>query len=1743
MKTIQDLIEVPEVETVVQVSALKTCDENSRKRRFVDTFVITDDILTGLHAIASALGNDTGTGFLLKGGYGSGKSHFIAFVASLLFHPHLISDIPSLKGKFPDINKITSRPILPVVLTLTDYPATSGLSEVIIDAISEALVAENLRNPIADSAGVADDFARIMLPGLKDRFDEYLRKHGMSHFESASQFERNTLVLGFLKDCNIPFRPHYNYRKLFESIDAIANEKFPGGIFLLVDELSEFLRSRSRQELISEDIRFIQFLGEHASRTRFWALFSMQEAIEEVADITTEGLNRVKDRYPVRINLTAFHLRELVEKRLLKKKEHAFRVIDEIHALLLDAFPQLKISREEFRAIYPIHPATFAMLESIAGLFSKARGLVDFIVTEIAGDPNRGIAGMLGDSANTLLLPDRIFDHFRNNLQESVQYNRMVSVIFNAIERAAASHFKKGNDVSVALRAAKLIVLHQILPDKKSPSALELANLLVENRFQIDPAINYSFMRDKILKGLEQIWPFLRCERGATPLEDRFYLTGEESPLNRFEKTAQQFLQTVPNAEKQALWFFISRMRDDEIPLGEIKSSDRSARLQFENTMREGMVFLKDPSAFSNQDIDALKFKLTRSESDFAIIIGFPSRKREECERFREICASITPPLCDSVFFWQPREADNQEQQALKGHFARLRVAENEDVLSEDKSVRERIEESKKEGTRIIKSLYAEGSVFSFIDGAVKQHDLLFTNSFDKTVELFTRDSLKRIFSGHSKIMPTVPISSPETYHQIIMLFSEKSEIDFNFEGSRLLKNAVDSILKNSGLLAIVQSQYKISPDPSKNAFLKDLLTSIDSAAFSFEELYFQFRKGKYGIQKDLFCLYLFFLTAAGYITLKRAGRTLRPSSLDLRTIQSAEEILTGEELSALFVEKYHLLGTFAEGLKPKNIHLQAQESVWDRLVTFKRLEEDRISELLEKLNALERLPVFGKNPLSSIRSSLQMLLFFLKNIKTGKSAKDGLNQLFEALPEDINIENDLAVAKRFEHFVNVDADQIVYMYNYITSPELHLGESEELKNEVMSLLERIRDIDALVAGGMVESFIQNFLAFREEYKHAYQTAHLRIHPPNALAEYEALRLTPAYRVLTNLHLIEPIAVENDIVVIERTLLELNTALCRRPIQKELNEKPYCECRLKRSDTGITPEKIRSMIHRGIEEYFAALKSDDIAAKISSFCGLLLSSGEKDKRDALKSFYEIDPAATSETDLLRIVTRETALLCNRALSTNTQLIEKNIEELVHLFEGRRGGKADFVRIFSEWLERDIPHDREIVFYITGARSASRKALLPDIAMDALRKEFPGKSDDVILKALALFFISSEADEDKSISLISKLLHVEVTGKAMRQFLENHSDFISSDTNWEELFDTGELSEVIAALDLDNASNEKIAEIYNASKGFPSIRTDIVAKLLNNIVTFSSKDESFFKADNSIHGELISSIIRLKTAQKNYLRESARSDEFNGPVFRWAFETMHLAERIHQISINQNIAPDRIASPALALKQEAENSCAHLFSGKITEWENDVTAKISALHDFIHNVHTPLILLFDAMRYDLFLAVLPFFEKSGWKHKKLSFYLAPLPSDTRAFREALFPHIELVNGIEFEYLETRYIFLSAAEREYKREELISLLEANPDTSIILSIGLLDEKIHGTSQSTGSLALELSLFCEQMIVPLLNSVASQRDIIIMNDHGFIEHQNYAQKSEPRYSHGGNSFQERIVFASWHAKNRRP
>lgn len=295
---IRDLVAVRSHPTVVRLEHLE-----GRDAPWISaSYHITREAQNHLRALRHALQQETGCGVFLIGHYGSGKSHFLAYLAQQLRGGEFLDAAPEV--------------------------ATVSLLNFRSDMALEDIVGETL--------------------GLDHRAGD---------------------------------------RRLAWAQLAVRHDR---GLLLVVDELSEFLRSKSNAASFNEDVRFLQYMGEWAQGQRFWIVAAMQEQIEHTGDLEYALYRKIKDRYPLRLLLSAAHVRDLIGDSLLIKRPGYEAAVAELARRLREIYSA--IDSAALCAIYPLHPATLELLEEVRDRFSQARGIVEFTVTWLAGNPARNIA-------------------------------------------------------------------------------------------------------------------------------------------------------------------------------------------------------------------------------------------------------------------------------------------------------------------------------------------------------------------------------------------------------------------------------------------------------------------------------------------------------------------------------------------------------------------------------------------------------------------------------------------------------------------------------------------------------------------------------------------------------------------------------------------------------------------------------------------------------------------------------------------------------------------------------------------------------------------------------------------------------------------------------------------------------------------------------------------------------------------------------------------------------------------------------------------------------------------------------------------------------------------------------------------------------------------------------------------------------------------------------------------------------
>lgn len=262
------------------------------------------------------------------------------------------------------------------------------------------------------------------------------------------------------------------------------------GLLLLLDEVSEFLRSKPDRQRLTEDIRFLQFLGELAQGCRLVVVCAMQEAIERAAELDAGQYRKIKGRFPVGIHLDAGHVRDLVAGHLLVKRQGYREAVDALVQGLRAAFPDAPEEVAAIREVYPLHPATLDLLEEVRDRFARTRGVIDFVCARLAGDPTRGLHPFLDRPWGDLLTPDEILAHFEDAFALHAEFAPLSGRVMPWYRREMASLFDQEPLRELAWRVLSLLILVWLSPLRDGLTPAQASRWLLHVASRLDPPRN-----------------------------------------------------------------------------------------------------------------------------------------------------------------------------------------------------------------------------------------------------------------------------------------------------------------------------------------------------------------------------------------------------------------------------------------------------------------------------------------------------------------------------------------------------------------------------------------------------------------------------------------------------------------------------------------------------------------------------------------------------------------------------------------------------------------------------------------------------------------------------------------------------------------------------------------------------------------------------------------------------------------------------------------------------------------------------------------------------------------------------------------------------------------------------------------------------------------------------------------------------------------------------------------------------
>jgi hypothetical protein len=1189
----------------------------SSGEEIVASFVFTPEVAAHFSVITDALLSGRGQGYFLQGDFGSGKSHFLAALYAWLAGGEARDPLDQRHGGLARLAE-TGKRFLPVDISLVNYRATTSL---------ESIVVESVIGKLAEEAP-----------------------------EPAAGGERRE-----------------TFSRLLDSVREAGYD----GLFLLIDELSEFFRSKPTPQALNEDARTLQLLGEMASRQPLWIIAAVQESIEATGDVSQAILRKIKDRFPVRLGLSTLHVRSLIGGRLVRKKPGADAEIARIHEHFRGQFATFTVPFEDFRACYPVHPATLSLLEGLGDLFSQHRGIVDFVCSRIAGDKERGIAGILGRPAAELLGPDSIYDHFAPRLAEISAFHAYPRRIIPHLDEVIGNVIASEDDRALAHRLVRMLVLYKVHPTARAPTVSHLAELASCSLGGAQPSLNARYVSEVVLDPVVQGSRFL--VRSLPPSGDAFQavygIAVEEDPGKLLDARLRSAMGEIVEDDARLLVEPLSQIGESESWPGAAVWEEGARRgVSWSSSARTVLVrFLHGET--EGPFADRLSYDIAEKGFDFALVLAIGD-------------ASIQ---CPHAAVWRislpKKNPALREFLALRAIAARATPSNPADMPLVP-LLKERI-------ARIAPAAYqaAQEALYAgeFSDPRIRvEPSVRQIRRFDRLLEVAAEVVLEARYPRFREVAPRKILPSPRLYQQLLEAFVLPGSVPLAEARTRSLSPLIDGLAAPLGLVETKRGAYVFSPDASGYPLIPHLLSLLSpSRPTPMPDVLANLEGSPFGLPHDTAVFLVAALVIGGLLSARKGGRAIPLDYLNLQSVEKADEIALGELIAEpdreTLVRECAFLSSVA-GVQ--SFGLRQQREAWKEVIKFRDSALQLVDALGRSFGRMAEFSSFQGFGLDRLERSLSGMRTLAESIKVSYQAKEGLEAFIRAWRGTGLSSGEVLSLRKLAKFLAEKAEEFIFIAHYLRHPAVEKASGldsrvAELRATGLALLE---SPEAGVVNDGGEHLSAVFVQFRDAYGAQYAREHAGFHQARQ-APSLSRAAQRALDALRRLAVIQALDRPSGLDAFLRDLAPGSHEPCKRRLSEELLRSPLCGCGFSPGDAPPAPRarKPEESIDRFLHAYCEILGSPRVleaaAARAFALQDVQVSSAEK-----LRRLAEIlRRGKASPAEISGAIDEDTATELDRALSGRVAVRPRSLAALVSRLAGRRLPPRTILSLVSDWL--------------------------------------------------------------------------------------------------------------------------------------------------------------------------------------------------------------------------------------------------------------------------------------------------------------------------------------------------------------------------------------------------------------------------------------------------------------------------
>ena len=388
--------------------------QEGRLKAEISEYVVTESIeeqfrkLLDRMQMAMESGGENEIGVWVSGFYGSGKSSFTKYLGLAFDEQCTIAGTPFIKYLQDRLHKPQTKALLSTVAQR--FPA----AVVMLDLASEMLAGATMEDvttvlyfKVLKWAGYSDNLivAAFERQVENDGKKQELEQRVASQFKGKSWVDvhNNPLIVSAF----VPRIAHELYPDLFptptsfasetrgwlksqdqqvqEMIDVVREKSGKQNIIFVVDEVGQYIASRDNLILNLDGLaKNLKRIGDG----KVWIISTAQQTLTEDdprASLNSPQLFKLKDRFPIQIDLESSDIKEICYRRLLAKSpagETELNKLFDAHGQALRHNTKLQdakyydadLSKESFTNLYPFLPAHFDILLHLLGALAKSTG-------------------------------------------------------------------------------------------------------------------------------------------------------------------------------------------------------------------------------------------------------------------------------------------------------------------------------------------------------------------------------------------------------------------------------------------------------------------------------------------------------------------------------------------------------------------------------------------------------------------------------------------------------------------------------------------------------------------------------------------------------------------------------------------------------------------------------------------------------------------------------------------------------------------------------------------------------------------------------------------------------------------------------------------------------------------------------------------------------------------------------------------------------------------------------------------------------------------------------------------------------------------------------------------------------------------------------------------------------------------------------------------------------------------------